>query len=107
MRWDIQLQKTGYINEAGRCLVMLANIASRPFVIVLLDSVRQVHAAARRATGSSYWLETGRIAGAGQGPGARRSRKSGIRTLKPRRHVAARSRTKPRFVATAAKHRRR
>src|SRR5438105_6241989 len=35
--WDIQLQKTGYIREAGRCLVMLTTIASRPFVIVLLD----------------------------------------------------------------------
>mgnify|MGYP003693685603 CR=1 FL=1 len=26
--WDIQAQKTGYIREAGRCLVMLANIAT-------------------------------------------------------------------------------
>ncbi|MBI3716454.1 MAG: peptidase S11, partial [Betaproteobacteria bacterium] len=30
--------KTGYINEAGKCLVMQAMIASRPVVIVLLDS---------------------------------------------------------------------
>ena len=37
--WDIQLQKTGYIREAGRCVVMLATIASRPMVIVLLDSL--------------------------------------------------------------------
>ena len=36
--WDIQLQKTGYIREAGRCLVMLANVASKPMIIVLLDS---------------------------------------------------------------------
>ncbi|MEB0136205.1 D-alanyl-D-alanine endopeptidase [Actimicrobium sp. CCC2.4] len=36
--WDIDLQKTGYINEAGRCLVMLANIEGRPIVMVFLDS---------------------------------------------------------------------
>ena len=36
--WDIGLSKTGYINEAGRCLVMKANIEDRPVVIVLLDS---------------------------------------------------------------------
>jgi len=36
--WDIGLSKTGYISEAGRCLVMQANIASTPVVIVLLDS---------------------------------------------------------------------
>ena len=46
--WDIQLQKTGYIREAGRCVVMLATIASKPMVIVLLDSHRQVHARGRR-----------------------------------------------------------
>ena len=36
--WDISLSKTGFIREAGRCLVMMVNIASRPVVIVLLDS---------------------------------------------------------------------
>jgi len=36
--WDIELSKTGYINEAGRCLVMKATIAARQVVIVLLDS---------------------------------------------------------------------
>ena len=36
--WDIALSKTGYINEAGRCLVMEAKIAARDVVIVLLDS---------------------------------------------------------------------
>jgi len=37
--WDIGLSKTGYISEAGRCLVMQAKIAARPVVIVLLDSL--------------------------------------------------------------------
>ena len=36
--WEIQLSKTGYLNEAGRCLAMEAKIANRPLVIVLLNS---------------------------------------------------------------------
>ena len=36
--WDIGLSKTGYISEAGRCLVMQATIADTPVIIVLLDS---------------------------------------------------------------------
>lgn len=36
--WDIGLSKTGYINEAGRCLVMQARIAQQPVIIVLLDA---------------------------------------------------------------------
>lgn len=37
-RWEIGLSKTGYIGEAGRCLVMQAQVANRPLLIVLLDS---------------------------------------------------------------------
>jgi D-alanyl-D-alanine endopeptidase (penicillin-binding protein 7) len=36
--WDIGLQKTGYISEAGRCLVMQAKLAGRKLIMVLLDS---------------------------------------------------------------------
>jgi D-alanyl-D-alanine endopeptidase (penicillin-binding protein 7) len=36
--WDIGLQKTGFINEAGECLVMQATIHDRPMILVLLDS---------------------------------------------------------------------
>jgi D-alanyl-D-alanine endopeptidase (penicillin-binding protein 7) len=36
--WEIQLSKTGYLNEAGRCLVMQAEVAGQPLVIVLLNS---------------------------------------------------------------------
>jgi D-alanyl-D-alanine endopeptidase (penicillin-binding protein 7) len=36
--WDIGLQKTGYISEAGRCLVMQAQLAGRKLIMVLLDS---------------------------------------------------------------------
>ena len=37
-QWDIGLQKTGYIVEAGRCLVMQAQLAGRKLIMVLLDS---------------------------------------------------------------------
>ena len=37
--WNIIVQKTGYISEAGRCLVMQAVIQGRTVVIVLLNSV--------------------------------------------------------------------
>jgi D-alanyl-D-alanine endopeptidase (penicillin-binding protein 7) len=36
--WDIGLQKTGYISEAGQCLVMQAQLAGRKLIMVLLDS---------------------------------------------------------------------
>jgi len=36
--WDIGLQKTGYISEAGRCLVMQTKIAGRNLIMVFLDS---------------------------------------------------------------------
>lgn len=36
--WDIGLQKTGYISEAGQCLVMQAHMAGRRLVMVFLDS---------------------------------------------------------------------
>ena len=37
--WIIGLSKTGFINEAGRCLVMQAEIAGHPLIIILLDSL--------------------------------------------------------------------
>jgi len=36
--WEIGLQKTGYISEAGRCLVMQTRVEGRPVVMVFLDS---------------------------------------------------------------------
>lgn len=58
--WDIQLQKTGYTNEAGRCLVMKTVIDGRPVVIVLLDSFGKYTrvADARRIR---RWLEAGTV----------------------------------------------
>ena len=40
--WDIGLQKTGYISEAGRCLVMQAKVAGRQLIMVFLDSAGKV-----------------------------------------------------------------
>ena len=37
-QWDIGLSKTGYISEAGRCLVMQVRLASKDLIVVLLDS---------------------------------------------------------------------
>ncbi len=36
--WDIGLQKTGFINEAGKCLVMQAQMAGRKLIMVFLDA---------------------------------------------------------------------
>jgi D-alanyl-D-alanine endopeptidase (penicillin-binding protein 7) len=56
--WNIQLSKTGYIREAGKCLVMLATISSKPFVIVLLDSAGK-YTRLGDAQRVRHWLETG------------------------------------------------
>ena len=36
--WDLTLQKTGYINESGNCLVMRGKVDGRSLILVLLDS---------------------------------------------------------------------
>ena len=36
--WEIGLQKTGYISEAGQCLVMQARVAGRQLIMVFLDA---------------------------------------------------------------------
>ncbi|MEO8740787.1 MAG: D-alanyl-D-alanine endopeptidase [Casimicrobiaceae bacterium] len=56
--WDIQVSKTGFIREAGKCLVMLTTIASRPVVIVLLDSYGRLTRIGD-ANRVKHWLETG------------------------------------------------
>ncbi|PVY76336.1 D-alanyl-D-alanine endopeptidase (penicillin-binding protein 7) [Tamilnaduibacter salinus] len=37
-RWDVKLTKTGYLSEAGRCLVMVSMMQGEPVITVLLDS---------------------------------------------------------------------
>jgi D-alanyl-D-alanine endopeptidase (penicillin-binding protein 7) len=58
--WDIGLQKTGFINEAGECLVMQTVIHSRPMIIVLLDSTGKYSHFAD-ATRLRAWLDTGGV----------------------------------------------
>lgn len=54
--WDIGLQKTGYIAEAGRCLVMQATVAGREVIMVFLDSVSKV-GRLRDAERVRHWME--------------------------------------------------
>lgn len=54
--WDIGLQKTGYISEAGRCLVMQATVAGREVIMVFLDSVSNV-GRLRDAERVRHWME--------------------------------------------------
>jgi serine-type D-Ala-D-Ala endopeptidase (penicillin-binding protein 7) len=58
--WDISLQKTGFISEAGRCVVMLAKIAQRPVIMVLLDSVGKFSRIGD-ANRVKTWMETGEV----------------------------------------------
>ncbi len=55
--WNIIVQKTGYINEAGKCLVMAAVIDSRSVIIVLLDSYGRYTRVAD-AKRIKTWMET-------------------------------------------------
>lgn len=58
--WEISLQKTGFISEAGRCVVMLAKIAQRPVIMVLLDSVGKFSRIGD-ANRIKTWMETGEV----------------------------------------------
>ncbi len=58
--WDISVQKTGFIREAGRCVVMFTKIAQRPVVMVLLDSVGK-YSRLGDAQRVKTWMETGEI----------------------------------------------
>jgi len=91
--WDIGISKTGYIREAGRCLVMQARAGARSVIIVLLDSwgtfTRIADAARIRA-----WLEPGYSmpslnAKAGGRPVAKPAAKSAAKSATVKRVVAA------------------
>ena len=55
--WDIGVQKTGYISEAGQCLVMQARVAGRRLVMVFLDSAGKLSRIAD-AERVRRWVET-------------------------------------------------
>ena len=54
--WDIGVQKTGYISEAGQCLVMQAKIAGRKLIMVFLDSAGKLSRIAD-AERVRHWIE--------------------------------------------------
>jgi D-alanyl-D-alanine endopeptidase (penicillin-binding protein 7) len=56
--WDIGLQKTGYISEAGQCLVMQTKIAGRKLIMVFLDSAGKLSRLAD-AERVRRWVESG------------------------------------------------
>lgn len=68
-QWDIGLQKTGYISEAGRCLVMQAEISGRKLIMVFLDSSGRLSRLADAERVRS-WVEatTGLTAGGAHAP---------------------------------------
>ena len=57
-RWDVSLSKTGYLTEAGRCLIMVARMDDKPVAVALLNSFGK-----RSPLGDAgrirRWLETG------------------------------------------------
>ncbi len=58
--WEIGLQKTGYISEAGRCLVMQAQMAGRKLIMVFLDSAGK-YSRLGDAERVRQWIERGQI----------------------------------------------
>jgi D-alanyl-D-alanine endopeptidase (penicillin-binding protein 7) len=62
--WNIGLQKTGFINEAGQCMVMQTRIAGRNLIMVLLDSSGH-QGRIRDAEHVRRWIETTQLTGAG------------------------------------------
>jgi D-alanyl-D-alanine endopeptidase (penicillin-binding protein 7) len=71
--WDTIVQKTGFINDAGHCMVMMTKIASRRVVMVLLNTPSND----RRTTDAitlKYWVETGEMPPATQPKSQRRHR---------------------------------
>lgn len=65
--WDIGLQKTGYIAEAGRCLVMQAKVAGRKLIMVFLDSAGKLTRLAD-AERVRRWVESAPVAVSGLAP---------------------------------------
>ena len=65
--WNIGLQKTGYITEAGRCLVMQAKLAGRQLIMVFLDSAGK-YSRLGDAERVRHWITTTRAPAAAVAP---------------------------------------
>jgi len=98
--WDIELQKTGYIVEAGRCLTMLTEVGGHDLVMVLLDAdsngtrIADAQRLRKLVVAQNGWQDTPLVARASSddGPGER------VAAKKPRQ-------AKPTKVASAKKAR--
>lgn len=55
--WNVIAQKTGYIQDAGRCVVMVTTVAARTVIMVLLNTPSNA-ARAQDAIKLKHWLET-------------------------------------------------
>lgn len=58
--WEIGLQKTGFIREAGECLVMQVTVQNRPLIIVLLDATGK-HSRLGDAKRIRTWVDNGGV----------------------------------------------
>jgi D-alanyl-D-alanine endopeptidase (penicillin-binding protein 7) len=57
-KWDINLSKTGYLNKAGRCLVMLTEVDDQQVIMVMLDSFGK-RTPIGDANRIKKWMQTG------------------------------------------------
>ncbi len=88
--WEIGLQKTGYIVEAGRCLVMQASMAGRKLIMVFLDSTGK-NSRLGDAERVRHWIEHD-----GQLPHAVAPRSSSVRKPASGASKSSRKRRAPR-----------
>lgn len=58
--WNLVLQKTGYIRDAGHCVVLMAEMGVKKVIVVLLHTVSN-NARAADASNIKYYVETGDI----------------------------------------------
>jgi len=103
-QWDIKVSKTGFTDEAGRCLVMLVNIANRPMAMVFLDAVGK-RTPVGDATRTRRWIEgeTGiMVADTGIQKKRSKPRLIGDTTQTKRKATASRKQSKPMVVAKAS-----
>ena len=99
-RWDIELQKTGYIVEAGRCMTMLTRVADHELVMVLLDSdsngtrMADAERLRRWVVAEEGWQDRPVLAASAQAP-AKHARTAGAKNhAKSSRHQAVAKSTK-------------
>lgn len=73
-RWHIGLSKTGYIEEAGRCLVMQTRVARRPVLLVLLNSAGKSTRLAD-ANRIRQWMEGDKVGKPARQPKSRKKKR--------------------------------